>query len=80
MTPWAPRTSPYVTLPSRNPTLIYQDVVVSLDAKRGVNNGSPSLLAQIWRRRCLNMIGHARPSKGADALLAELDRRKSARE
>lgn len=42
MTPW----SPYVTVPSSEPVLIYQDIVVALDEARGVNNGSPSLHAR----------------------------------
>lgn len=41
-TPW----DGYITLPQNDPALIYQDVVVGLDAARGVNNGSPVLHAR----------------------------------
>lgn len=76
MTPWAPGTDPYVILPSRDPTLIYQDVVVSLDAARGVNNGSPSLHAR-WMHLAAPRKGEHVVHLGAgtgyySAVLAEL--------
>ncbi len=46
----------YVETPSADPALIYQDVLVALDADRGVNNGSPFLHAQ-W-------IGAVAPKAG----------------
>ncbi len=46
VTPWAP----HLRLPTNDPSLIYQDVVISLDPKRGVNNGSPSLHAWLMHR------------------------------
>lgn len=36
----------YITTPSANPALLYQDVVVALIAERGINNGEPSLHAR----------------------------------
>jgi protein-L-isoaspartate(D-aspartate) O-methyltransferase len=42
LTPWAP----YTYIRERDPTLVYQDVVIALDEERGVNNGSPSLHAR----------------------------------
>lgn len=49
--PWRLRQWPggFVTLPSNDPVYVYQDVLVSLDAQRGVNNGSPSLHARMLR-------------------------------
>ncbi len=41
LTPWS-----RYTYADRDPTLIYQDVVIALDEARGVNNGSPSLHAR----------------------------------
>ncbi len=46
VTPWAP----HLRLQTNDPTLLYQDVVISLDPKRGVNNGSPSLHAWLMHR------------------------------
>lgn len=42
LTPWS--ADAYVG--ERDPSLIYQDVVIALDEERGVNNGSPSLHAR----------------------------------
>lgn len=42
----------YWTLPSEDPALLYQDVLLVLSPERGVNNGSP-LLHAIW----LNALG-----------------------
>ncbi len=36
----------YITTPSANPALLYQDIVVALIAERGINNGEPSLHAR----------------------------------
>jgi protein-L-isoaspartate(D-aspartate) O-methyltransferase len=35
----------YITTPSDDPALLYQDIVVALSADRGINNGQPSLHA-----------------------------------
>jgi protein-L-isoaspartate(D-aspartate) O-methyltransferase len=35
----------YTQTPSADPTLLYQDIVVALEAERGLNNGQPSLHA-----------------------------------
>lgn len=35
----------YVETPDANPAYLYQDVLVALDAQRGINNGEPSLHA-----------------------------------
>jgi protein-L-isoaspartate(D-aspartate) O-methyltransferase len=44
--PWQVITaSGYIDTPSDDPAFLYQDVVVALAAKRGVNNGQPSLHA-----------------------------------
>jgi protein-L-isoaspartate(D-aspartate) O-methyltransferase len=72
LTPW----SPYTTVPERDPTLIYQDVVVALDEERGVNNGSPSLHAR-WMHlvapRRGKRIAHVGAGAGYySAILAEL--------
>ncbi|MCB8820258.1 protein-L-isoaspartate O-methyltransferase family protein [Microvirga rosea] len=46
--PWQISRPPlgYVTLPSTDPVVVYQDVLLALSPERGVNNGSPSLHAQ----------------------------------
>src|SRR5215203_3168729 len=36
----------YRTLPSCEPVLAYQDIIIALEPERGVNNGSPSLHAK----------------------------------
>lgn len=46
VTPWAP----HLRLHANDPSLLYQDVVISLDPKRGVNNGSPSLHAWMMHK------------------------------
>jgi protein-L-isoaspartate(D-aspartate) O-methyltransferase len=44
--PWRVFTAAgYIEAPSDDPALVYQDVVVALDEKRGINNGQPSLHA-----------------------------------
>lgn len=68
--------SPSVTLPQRDPVLIYQDVVVALDRDRGVNNGSPSLHAH-WMHTVAPRAGETVAHIGAGAgyytaLLSEL--------
>jgi protein-L-isoaspartate(D-aspartate) O-methyltransferase len=47
--PWQVRfgAAGFVSLPSNDPVYAYQDVLIALDAKRGVNNGSPSLHARL---------------------------------
>ena len=50
----------YVETPSADPALIYQDVLVALDADRGINNGSPFLHAQ-W-------MGAVAPKAGETAI------------
>ena len=42
----------YCPLPSRDPVVVYQDLVIALDPARGVNNGSPSLHTNL-----LNALG-----------------------
>jgi protein-L-isoaspartate(D-aspartate) O-methyltransferase len=45
--PWRfSRAFGYETLPSAEPVLVYQDILLALSADRGVNNGSPSLHAK----------------------------------
>jgi protein-L-isoaspartate(D-aspartate) O-methyltransferase len=45
--PWqVSRAFGYEFLPSANPALIYQDILLALSIDRGVNNGSPSLHAR----------------------------------
>ncbi len=63
-------------MPEHDPALIYQDVVVALDAERGVNNGSPSLHAR-WMHllspRRGERIAHVGAGVGYySAILAEL--------
>ena len=41
----------YIETPTDDPAQLYQDIVVALDADRGINNGEPSLHA-----RCLNAV------------------------
>lgn len=72
LTPW----SPSVTLPDHDPALIYQDVVVTLDRGRGVNNGSPALHAH-WMHAIAPGPGETVAHLGAgagyySALLTEL--------
>lgn len=50
----------YAHAPSDDPTVLYQDVLVSLDAHKGLNNGQPSLHAL-----CLNALS---PNKGEHAV------------
>jgi protein-L-isoaspartate(D-aspartate) O-methyltransferase len=50
----------YILTPTADPELIYQDVVVSLDMEKGINNGEPSLHA-----RCLDAV---RPLTGERVL------------
>lgn len=71
-TPW----SPNILIPAHDPALIYQDVVVALDAERGVNNGSPSLHA-CWMNLVAPQEGERITHVGAgagyySAILAEL--------
>jgi protein-L-isoaspartate(D-aspartate) O-methyltransferase len=47
----------YETLPSDDPVLLYQDILIALAPERGVNNGSPSLHAR-W-------LGALAPKQGA---------------
>ena len=44
----------YIETPSDDPAHLYQDIVIALDAARGINNGQPSLPA-----RCLNAAAPA---------------------
>jgi protein-L-isoaspartate(D-aspartate) O-methyltransferase len=45
--PWRfARAFGYETLPSSDPVVVYQDILLALAPKRGVNNGSPSLHAK----------------------------------
>jgi protein-L-isoaspartate(D-aspartate) O-methyltransferase len=72
MTPW----SPYTVLQERDPSLIYQDVVVALDEDRGINNGSPALHAH-WMHVAAPRPGERVAHVGAgagyySAILAEL--------
>lgn len=71
-TPW----SPNIVIPAHDPALIYQDVVVALDAERCVNNGSPSLHA-CWMNLIAPQVGEKITHIGAgagyySAILAEL--------
>jgi protein-L-isoaspartate(D-aspartate) O-methyltransferase len=50
----------YSQIPSDDPTVLYQDVLVSLDVDKGLNNGQPSLHAL-----CLNALA---PRKGERAV------------
>ena len=50
----------YSHTPSDDPTILYQDVLVSLEADKGLNNGQPSLHAL-----CLNALA---PKKGERAV------------
>lgn len=44
--PWLVRAgSEYVQTPDNDPAFVYQDVLIALDAARGVNNGQPTLHA-----------------------------------
>ncbi|HEV7345083.1 MAG TPA: rRNA adenine N-6-methyltransferase family protein [Devosia sp.] len=65
-----------VALPSNDPLYIYQDVLVSLDPARGVNNGSPSLHARMMRAlspRPGSTIAHIGAGAGYySAILAEM--------
>lgn len=76
--PWRLRKWPggFVTLPSNDPVYLYQDVLVSLDAQRGVNNGSPSLHARMLSALAPNggeTIAHIGAGAGYySAILAEL--------
>jgi protein-L-isoaspartate(D-aspartate) O-methyltransferase len=72
MTPW----SPCATVPTDDPALIYQDVVVALDEERGINNGSPALHAH-WLHVAAPRPGERVAHIGAGAgyytaILAEL--------
>ncbi len=46
--PWQMSRPPrgYQVLPSNDPAIVYQDVLIALSSQRGINNGSPSLHAQ----------------------------------
>lgn len=46
--PWQASLPPmgYLPLPSEEPAVLYQDVLIALASEKGVNNGSPSLHAQ----------------------------------
>lgn len=76
--PWRLRQWPggFVGLPSNDPVYVYQDVLVSLDAERGVNNGSPSLHARMLRALAPGLgetIAHIGAGTGYyTAILAEL--------
>jgi protein-L-isoaspartate(D-aspartate) O-methyltransferase len=37
----------YITTPSSDPELVYQDIVISLSLEKGINNGEPSLHARM---------------------------------
>jgi len=41
----------YITTPSANPELLYQDILVALDPESNINNGQPSLHA-----RCIDAL------------------------
>ncbi len=59
--PWAVRTPDgYVETPSDDPRFVYHDILVALDADRGINNGQPSLHA-----RCLDLVA---PQAGEQVL------------
>lgn len=76
--PWT-ATSPFAgrrPLPSRDPVVLHQDLVVALDPARGVNNGSPSLHAKLLHAlepKPGDHVVHIGAGTGYDsAILAEL--------
>jgi protein-L-isoaspartate(D-aspartate) O-methyltransferase len=78
--PWHIRQFPggSVPLPTNDPVYVYQNVLIALDPKRGVNNGSPSLHARMMQAlgpKPGDVVAHIGAGSGYySAILAELVR------